>query len=237
VADQSQVHNFFPDKEIHFTEISGGGWATDFADNLVWNFRNIIIGATRNWARSVVYWNLALDQNDGPFIPGGCSNCRGVVTIQRSTGQVTRNVEYYVLAHASRFVRPGAERIMSDSLDETLETVAFRNPDGSEVLIAMNPNGGSRWFDVVRDGESIAYRLPGRSVVTQVWQPPPLPGDVNGDGFTNADDLLDLLPCMTGPAPAAWPPTCELPDPERGDPDADGDIDLQDFALLVLLIQ
>ncbi len=235
VSNQSLLHDFHPDKEIHFTEISGGGWSTDFGSNLVWNFRNIIIGATRNWARSAVYWNIALDENSGPFIPGGCSNCRGVVTISNS-GAITRNVEYYVLAHASKFVKPGAQRIASDSFDNVLETVAFRNPDGSEVLIALNPSGGSRWFDLVRNDASFAYRLTGRSVATFVWQPPAVPGDVNNDGFANATDGVLLTNCLSGPQSGAPTPQCTLGDPALADQDADADIDLADFAGLSLLL-
>ena len=52
---------------------------------------------------------------------------RGVVTIDTRSGAVTRNVEYYALAHASRFVRPGARRIASTAGVDGLENVAFRN--------------------------------------------------------------------------------------------------------------
>ena len=82
-----------------------------------------MIGATRGWAKSVILWNLALDENHGPHT-GGCGDCRGVVTI--SSGSVTWNVEYYALAHASRFTRPGARRIASTSNADRVETVASR---------------------------------------------------------------------------------------------------------------
>ena len=76
VSAQSQVHDSFPAKDAYFTECSGGGWAPTFADNLQWNVRTLIIGATRNWAKGVLLWNLALDELDGPH-SGGCGNCRG----------------------------------------------------------------------------------------------------------------------------------------------------------------
>lgn len=188
VAAQTVVHDAYPDKEIHFTEISGGDWATSFPDNLVWFAHNIVIGSTRHWAQTVLAWNLALDENHGPHLPGGCSGCRGVVTIQSATGVVTPEVEYYALGHASRFVRPGARRIASDSFDGTLETVAFRNANGSEVLIALNPSGSSHWFDVVRGGQFFAYRLTPRSVATFVWLSPPT-GDADNDGDVDAADF------------------------------------------------
>jgi hypothetical protein len=104
----------FPGKDTWFTECSGGQWDHDFAHNLQYFTRTLVIGTTRGWARGVSLWNLALDENYGPH-KGGCGDCRGVVTIDSKTGAVTRNVEYYALAHASRFVRPGARRIASTS--------------------------------------------------------------------------------------------------------------------------
>jgi len=71
VSAQTTVHNAYPDKDIYFTEITGGNWATNFGDNLVWNFQNIFIGGTRNWAKTALLWNLALDENGDPH-DGGC---------------------------------------------------------------------------------------------------------------------------------------------------------------------
>ncbi|HZI21932.1 MAG TPA: hypothetical protein VFD76_05430, partial [Gemmatimonadales bacterium] len=112
VSAQTTVHDAHPDKDAYFTECSGGEWSPNFADNLKWFVQTLIIGATRGWAKGVILWNLALDEHYGPHT-GGCGNCRGVVTIDSVSGAVTRNVEYYTLAHASRFVRPGAWRIAS----------------------------------------------------------------------------------------------------------------------------
>ena len=62
---QSNVETAFPAKDIWFTECSGTVGST-FAGDLVWQAEHLLIGATRNWARSVSLWNLALDQNSGP---------------------------------------------------------------------------------------------------------------------------------------------------------------------------
>lgn len=195
VDQQSLFHNFFPDKQVHFTEITGGSFATDFSDNLVFSVRNSIIGATRNWAQSSIYWNLALDPDGDPHLDGGCSVCRGMVTIDPEAGTVTPEVEYYAYGQASKFVEPGAVRIASDTIGGVIETVAFKNPDGSEVLIALNPGGASRWFNVVRDGESFQYRLAGESVATFVWEVAAalLAGDFNGDGRVEQGDLNLVL--------------------------------------------
>src|SRR6185436_19004010 len=107
-------------------------WDPKWAVSLHWFTSKLIIGSTRGWARGVVLWNLALDESHGPHA-GGCTDCRGVVTIDSATGAVTRNVEYYVLGHASRFVRPGAHRIESTTGVKGLESVAFQNADDGSL--------------------------------------------------------------------------------------------------------
>ena len=110
-SDMTKLHDTFPGTELWFTECSGSHGPTDppaqvFSDTLKWHARNLVLGVTRNWASTVVNWNLALDPSGGPH-NGGCDTCTGVVTV--GPGQtVTRNAEYYTLGHLARFVRPGA---------------------------------------------------------------------------------------------------------------------------------
>ena len=92
VSAQSKVRDAYPEKDVYFTECSGGAWAPSFADNLVWNVRTLIIGATRNWARGVLMWNLALDEKHGPHT-GGCADCRGVVTINTPRAPIARGAD------------------------------------------------------------------------------------------------------------------------------------------------
>ena len=168
VAAQGKVHDAYPDKDAFFTECSGGAWAPRFGDNLVWTVRNLIVGATRNWARGVLMWNLALDESHGPHT-GGCGDCRGVVTINSRDGSITRNEEYYAFGHASRFVHPGAVRIASTSPVAGVENVAFRNADdGSFVLIAVT-SGQPASFAVRAGARQFRYTMPAGSVATFVW--------------------------------------------------------------------
>jgi glucosylceramidase len=169
VGAQDQVHAAYPAIDAYFTECSGGGWATVFADNLKYFVGTLIIGSTRGWAKGVALWNLALDENDGPHL-GGCGNCRGVITINSATGFVTRNVEYYALAHASEFVRPGAHRIASTTDVGGLQSVAFKNSDdGTKVLIVLNTAPGEVSFAVRSSGKIILYALPAGAVATFRW--------------------------------------------------------------------
>jgi O-glycosyl hydrolase len=168
VDAQNQVHNAYPAKDIWFTECSGGAWSTDFGANLKWDMQNLVIGATRAWARNVLKWNMALDENAGPQ-NGGCTNCRGVVTINQSSGTVTYNVEYYALGHASKVTVPGARRIESNTYAGSLENVAFRNPDGSKALVVLNAAAAAQTFKVRWGGQAFTYTLPAGAVGSFKW--------------------------------------------------------------------
>lgn len=171
VTAQSPVHDAFPDKDAYMTECSGGDWEPVRGGGLPLQMKNIIIRSARHWARGALFWNLALDENNGPHA-GGCDTCRGVVTIDSRTGTVTRTDEYYALAHASRFVRPGARRIASSEAIDDLDNVAFRNADdGSLVLLVANSGQHARRFNVGHDNRTFNYTLPARSVATFVWNP------------------------------------------------------------------
>lgn len=171
VQAMSQVHHAHPDKGLYFTEISGGEWATDFSDNLQWNMRHVFIGSIKNWSKNVLLWNIALDENHGPT-NNGCQDCRGVVTINSQTGEVSRNVEYYSLAHFSKFVRPGSYRIGSQASGNFsgIDFVPFLNPEGARVLVIANDNPNVRQLKIVEEDRQMIYSLPAKSVATVIWK-------------------------------------------------------------------
>jgi glucosylceramidase len=174
---QTQMHEAFPDKGIWFTECSGSHGPSDppaqvFSDTLKWHARNLVLGVTRNWGRTVVNWNLALDPSGGPH-NGGCDTCTGVVTVGPAD-QVRNNAEYYTLGHLARFVKPGATRIASTSFGTTgwnaqIMDAAFRNRDGSTALVVHNENDDPRSFAVQEGGASFEYTLPGGALATFTW--------------------------------------------------------------------
>jgi glucosylceramidase len=168
VTAQSELHSRFPDKDIWLTECSGGEWQKG---KLLEQQARLIIGATRNWAKSVVLWNLALNQDHKPYL-GGCTTCRGVITINDSVApsQVIETVDFTALAHASKFVEPGAFRIDSNSFGEgSLEDVAFRNPDGTIVLLVLNSASTPTEFNIEWKGRYAFYKLGSAAVATFVW--------------------------------------------------------------------
>lgn len=170
VAAQSRVFDAHPDKDVFFTECSGGDWAPGFKDSFVWTMKALIIGSVENHARGVLMWNIALDENHGPHA-GGCSDCRGVVTIDSRTGTVQKNQEYYAFGHASRFVRQGARRV-AVSKPADLEAVGFVNPDGRRVLVVLNASDAQARFEIGEDRRRAAVALPPASAATYVWAAP-----------------------------------------------------------------
>ena len=158
------VHNQYPDKNIYFTEQWTGSKGT-FAGDLAWHVKNLLIGATRNWSRNVLEWNLASDPAQRPHTDGGCTECLGALTIGPN---VTRNVSYYIIAHAAKFVRPGSVRIASSNL-ANLSNVAFKAPNGNKVLLVENENTSSQTFTIKFGSKTVQTMLPAGAVGTYVW--------------------------------------------------------------------
>ena len=159
------VHNASPDKQVYFTEQYTDSKG-DFGGDLKWHLKNVIIGATRNWSRNALEWNLANDTNFGPHTMGGCTTCKGALTISGSN--VSRNVSYYIIAHASKFVPAGSVRIGSN-VSGSLQTVAFQIPNGKKVLIAENDGSDALTFNIKFNGKWTTTQLNGGSVATYVW--------------------------------------------------------------------
>ncbi|MCX5786180.1 MAG: glucosylceramidase [Elusimicrobia bacterium] len=159
----SAVHEAYPDKNVYFTEQWVGG-PSKFRENFEWHLGTLIIGATRNWSKTVLEWNLASDPDYGPHTAGGCVNCQGALTIGR---EIKRDVAYYVLAHASKFVRPGSKRIASNLLP-SLPNAAFKTPSGDIVLIVLNEAPAAAEFNIQYRGGTAAASLPGDSAGTYV---------------------------------------------------------------------
>jgi len=134
---------------------------------LSWHVNNLIVGAIRNWSRNVIEWNLASDASYGPHTTGGCTTCQGAITVNNNTS-VSRNVSYYIIAHASKFVKPGAVRIASDA-STTLPNVAFKNTDGTKVLIVLNNTSGVQVFNIKFNSKTVTSTLNYGAVATYVW--------------------------------------------------------------------
>ncbi len=159
----SEVHEAHPDKHIYFTE-QWVGAPGDFAQEMSWHTENLIIGATRNWSRNVLEWNLAADENQEPHTDrGGCDRCLGAVTI---TGdEVTREPAYYIIGQASKVVRPGSVRVASNE-PENIRNVAFKTPQGKIAVIIQNTSEEEKSIRVQVGDKKVVLQLTGGAVGT-----------------------------------------------------------------------
>ena len=166
ISALSTVHTSFPNKNVYFTEQYTASTGT-FDGDLKWHLKNVIIGSMRNWSKTALEWNLANNTSFGPNTPGGCTTCKGALTIN-SSDSFTRNVAYYIIAHASKFVPAGSVRI-SSTLTGNLNNVAFKTPDGKKVLIVENDGNTAAIFNIKHNGNWIITSLDAGSVGTYIW--------------------------------------------------------------------
>ena len=162
----SSVHTAHPTKNLYFTEqyTSASG---SFAGDLKWHVKNVLIGSMRNWSKNTMEWNLAADGGSNPHTDGGCDDCKGAITIN-SSDSYAKNVAYYILAHASKFVPAGSVRIDSNVI-ANLNNVAFKTPEGKNILIVQNDNAFTISFNIKFNGEQVVAKLDSGAVGTYVW--------------------------------------------------------------------
>jgi len=166
ISALSTVHNAHPNKDLYFTEQytpSSG----DFSGDLKWHMKNVVIGSMRNWSKTALEWNLANDPSFGPHTDGGCTTCKGAITINNNTSY-TRNVGYYIIGHAAKFVPTGSVRIASN-LSGDLSNVAFKTPAGKKVLVVVNDGNTSAMFNIKHNEKWITTSLESGSVGTYIW--------------------------------------------------------------------
>ena len=190
----SLVHLARPDKNIYFTEQMvverPGSRSIDISGQV----NRLIIGACRNWSKNVILWNLAADPLNDPHTDnGGCSMCQGAITIDGNT--VTRNIAWYTVAHASKFIRPGSIRIQSTARGDrtvalhedeqrpgafraavventnVLPNAAFLTPDGNIVMIVVNDTWQADSFTIQHNGRFASVSLPPGAAGTFIWKP------------------------------------------------------------------
>jgi glucosylceramidase len=164
ISALSTVHAAYPDKQLYFTEQWTGANGT-FDGDLRWHVKNVIIGSVRNWSRVALEWNLASDGGYNPHTPGGCTECKGAITLD---GAINRNVSYYIVAHAAKFVPPGSVRIESTNAG-TIFNAAFKTPDGKKVMIAVNDGTNPASFNIKYKGKIATAYLAGGAVATYIW--------------------------------------------------------------------
>jgi glucosylceramidase len=130
------LHDAWPDKQLLFTEgcQEGGPHAGSWA--LGERYARSMINDINRWTVGWIDWNLLLDTQGGPNHVG--NYCSAPILVESEQDRFELQSSYFYIGHFSRFVQPGARRILCASTREALEATAFINPDGGVVVVAMN---------------------------------------------------------------------------------------------------
>ena len=163
-SEMSKMHDAFPDKNIEFTE--GATWGCKGMNEIAQIFRN--------WSGSYVSWVTMTTQTPQEHIQGPYNKPPALspplFIKQDGTGpEWYKTPEYYLYGQFMKFVQPGAVRIESDpGSEETVTNVAFKNPDGTIALVAINQNEWVEDLRLVIDGNQIVTTIPAATVATYV---------------------------------------------------------------------
>jgi len=160
VEAQSELRNEFPDKHIYFTE--GSVFRTIGATK--------IIDILRHWSRSYNAWVTMLDEHRKPN--RGPHSASATIIELKDDLSVEYRYDYYMYGHFMKFIHRGAVRIESSGSEvRTFANVAFRNPDGSIVLVVANAGRKEIAFTVNCLGKMFQTALPANAIATYRWQP------------------------------------------------------------------
>jgi glucosylceramidase len=144
----ARVHETFPSKNLLFTEGCAESFTASRINEWIWGERygTSMVHDFNNGNVAWTDWNILLDENGGPNHVGNF--CFAPVHADTKTGKLIYMNSYYYIGHFSKFIRPGAQRIISSSNRDKLQTTAFINTDGKLAVVVLNTSN-----------EKISYHL------------------------------------------------------------------------------
>lgn len=173
-SELDKISEKAPDKEIYFTEASIGSWNYKFSDCLLNDFRDVMMATLGRGAKGVTFWNLVLDDKNGPYTnaSGSCTTCHGAVTIMSSDySTLDFYSQYYNFAHCSKVINPGAVRMgLAGYTKPGLYCQAYKNPDSSYGVIILNDNLQEQPLVFLSEAHSVRYKIPARAIVSLLWK-------------------------------------------------------------------
>ena len=157
-------HKLYPDKDIVFSE--GCYEYSKGAEDTVKigeKYAHDMIGNFNNYCNTFCDWNLLLNSEGGPNHVGNF--CDAPIMADTDKDEIDIHESYYYIGHFSKYVKKGAKRIGSSKWNDEIETVSFKNPDGSIVSVVLNRTEkdmpltfslGGKMFETVSEARSIA---------------------------------------------------------------------------------
>jgi glucosylceramidase len=163
-----RVKEAWPDKNLLFTEGCNYPFNLDSLNEWHWgeNYGRSVVNDLNNGANGWVDWNVLLDETGGPNHVNNF--CMAPVIGDTRNGQVHYMNSFYYLGHFSKFIRPGAKRIICSTNDDDFLATAFMNPDGTIATVVLNLTGKDKNFQVWMDNKSVNTLSPAHSIITVV---------------------------------------------------------------------
>ena len=161
------LHDAYPDKQLLFTEGCVG--TPQISWDLGEKYARSIIADLNRWTTGWIDWNMILNEAGGPNHVGGY--CSAPINYDRALKRIHFRPSFYYLGHFSRYIKPGARRLIATTTTDALEALAARNPDGSLAVVALHRSENPIQFKVTADNESAAFELPRHSIATFLIPP------------------------------------------------------------------
>jgi glucosylceramidase len=147
-------HGYFDPRRINEWK-----WGELYAQSMISDFNNGAVGWTD--------WNVLLDEKGGPNHVGNF--CYAPIHANTTNGKLTYMSSFYYLGHFSKFIRPGARRVVSSSALDPLTTTAFQNKDGSVAVVVLNVSDKAEPFSLCVAGQAAKTSSPPHSIMTVVF--------------------------------------------------------------------
>lgn len=162
------VHDSYPDKNLLFTEGTVASFDKNRVNEWQWGeqYALSMIMDLNNWAVGWVDWNLLVDETGGPNHVGNL--CMAPVIGDTKKGEILYMNSFFYIGHFSKFIRPGARRIISSSNNDKLLSTAFINPDGKIIVVVLNQTEKDIEFKTWIMGKSAKTTSLAHSILTLV---------------------------------------------------------------------
>lgn len=158
------LHDAWPDKQLLFTEGCQEGGPHDGSWALGERYARSMINDLNRWTVGWIDWNLLLDATGGPNHVGNL--CSAPILADTAQGHLLHQSSYFYIGHFSRYLQPGARRVLCAATREALEATAFANPDGTVATVVMNRGEAAAPFVLEVGGRRWRVDLPARAITT-----------------------------------------------------------------------
>jgi glucosylceramidase len=124
-------------------------------------------GLIRDWLKTGVNsysaWNMVLDTiGKGNSTSNWPQNA--LLTVDRTAKTLNVTPAYYVFRHFSQYVAPDAKRVATTGT--AVDTLAFKNPDGTTTVIMYNAGSAARTTTVAIGTTRVQFSIPGSGFAT-----------------------------------------------------------------------